>query len=248
MTNAKAQVDEPLSTNSTVQSSHEQTSPETLPSDALSLERPIRIDDSKKSGVQQDTLETPSGIHCSPSTKPVITLLGNHPNDRQDKEVLGREGERGEIDATIETPETITAEDHQRLDAEIEASHQVRLASERENEDQKERRMPRREASEGDTVAQNIAEIQRAITISADQSMSNCPGAIEVDTQAKSRVASELAGKGKSVITAEASGTSSRKGVRAFSERGKNLYEATRLRPDKSLLGQMEEFWETTYP
>ena len=238
LANGKAQDDEPLSTNSTVQLSHQQESQEALPSDALSLQPSFRTDDSKKSGVQQDMLETPVGTNCSLSTKSVIALLGNHPNDRQENAILGREGERGEIDATIETPEAITAEDHQRLDAEIETSHKVRLASEREDENQKGKKMPTREASEGDIVARNIAEIQRAVTISADQSMSTWPFAIEVDTQAKGRAASELAGKGKSVITTKVSGPSSQKEVRAFSERGKNLYEATRLRPDKSLLSQ----------
>jgi len=108
------------------------------------------------------------GVDRNTSVRSVMTRPAYHQSDRQNEQVLGREGERGGIDVVIEFPETVD-EEEQRREEEMEALYQVRLARRGENEEREERRRLRREARErGDYVA--LREIQARARASSSAS------------------------------------------------------------------------------
>lgn len=91
-----------------------------------------------------------------------MTLPAYQPSAHHNKQVLGREGERGGIDVVVEFPEDVDEEERMR-EEEMEALYQVRRARIRENEERDERRRLRREIrNRGDVALREIQAQARA--------------------------------------------------------------------------------------
>lgn len=86
------------------------------------------------------------------SVRSVMTLPAYSPVPKASEQIIGREGERGDMDVVIEFPET--AEDEEmRREEEMESLYQIRQARRREIEEREERRRQRREARERGDLA-----------------------------------------------------------------------------------------------
>lgn len=100
--------------------------------------------------------------------------------------------------------------------------------------------MPEIPACAGSTPPSKSASVfpsRSASVLPTVKSTSSLPAKGQLQSQAPAVLATDLKGKGKSVA-AEASGFLSQNGFKPFAERGKSLFEATRLRPDKALIAQ----------
>ncbi|KAH8700243.1 hypothetical protein BGW36DRAFT_373688 [Talaromyces proteolyticus] len=90
------------------------------------------------------------------SIRSIITLPSYSRLPKEEEQVIGREGERGDIDTVIEFPETAEEEEDRRED-EMESLYQIRLRRREEVAEREERRRQRREA----LAANDFARLQQ---------------------------------------------------------------------------------------
>jgi hypothetical protein len=107
-----------------------------------------------------------AGVDRHTSVRSVMTLPAYSQNPNESETVLGREGERGNMDTVIEFPET-HEEEETRRDEQMESLYQIRLQRRREVAEREERRRERREARERGDFAR-LEELRRESRVRAN--------------------------------------------------------------------------------
>ena len=100
-----------------------------------------------------------------------MTLPAYSQNANESETVLGREGERGNMDTVVEFPETQEDEEARRED-QMESLYQIRLQRRREIAEREERRRERREARERGDFAR-LEELRRESRVRANNESSS---------------------------------------------------------------------------
>lgn len=116
-----------------------------------------------------------AGVDRHTSVRSVMTLPAYSQSADASEQVLGREGERANMDTVVEYPETFHEEETRRED-QMENLYQIRLQRRREVADREERRRERREARDRGDFAR-LEELRRESRVRADnQSTSSLTG------------------------------------------------------------------------
>jgi hypothetical protein len=120
-----------------------------------------------------------AGVDRHTSVRSVMTLPAYSQSANESETVLGREGERANMDTVVEYPETQEEEETRRED-QMESLYQIRLQRRREVAEREERRRERREARERGDFAR-LEELRRESRARANnESTSSLNGGLSV--------------------------------------------------------------------
>ncbi|CRG90126.1 hypothetical protein PISL3812_07167 [Talaromyces islandicus] len=150
---------------------------------------------------QRQNVSTTSVNHTNPQTamngndsapqrghsiRSIITLPSYSRLPKEEEQVIGREGERADMDMVIEFPET-AEEEEERREGEMESLYQIRLRRREEIAEREERQRQRREAlADGDFA--RLQQITRDSQASRELNQANGTSARAMLTQHQSQV------------------------------------------------------------